>query len=64
MLEFRTYSDFDKFLIIYNKNGYDIGTLNKLKDKWVFLPSPNVDYYYQHYLEEINNKLKELNENL
>ena len=62
MLEFREYSGFDSFKVIYTEEGHDIGALNKRKSGWIFIPSNEVAYYCSSYIEEISNKLKELNE--
>lgn len=61
MLEFREYSGFDTFKVIYTEEGHEIGILDLRKSGWVFVPDNTVSYYYGYYIEEISNKLKELN---
>lgn len=61
MLEFREYSGFNTFKVIYTEEGHEIGELIHRIKLWVFRPSPHVFYYYGSYVEQIADKLKELN---
>lgn len=64
MLEFRDSPGFVTFKVIYTEEGCVIGELIHRRKLWVFWPSPRVPFYCGSYVEQIADKLKELNEKI